>query len=290
MPDQDLLADSAPIARAYAEDHCWHAPGSSERCNWYHGLWQYLRLLEIVSSPEIHSRFFAETLGKLAESGDFKRILIAGTADYAMLEYVVEAYQDHIDSAAITVSDRCPTPLHLCEWYAARRSISIHTQACEAVGLKFQTPFDLLCNHCFLSNISADQRPALLRTWHGLLRPGGLVVTINRIRPAGGQDNAAFSKSQAADFVARAEKAARERRYTIDLPAQTLASMTADYARRIAFDPIRSTDELRQLFESNGFRLEILEPFESDARQQATPSGPTTPSGALYLKIVASRI
>ena len=90
--EDELLRLSAPLAFALARRYC------ASSCRWHHGIWQYLRLLGLVSSAARHQEFFQTELGALArggalpQGGGYRRVLISGAADYAMLEVVAGAY------------------------------------------------------------------------------------------------------------------------------------------------------------------------------------------------------
>ena len=48
---QEPLQESAPLAHAFATDGCGTDPLSGSSCAWYHGTWQYLRMLGIGAAP-----------------------------------------------------------------------------------------------------------------------------------------------------------------------------------------------------------------------------------------------
>src|SRR5690606_34048480 len=74
---EEPLAESAPVARELAARLCRVDPGSGESCAWYHGLWQFLRLMKLVTTPEHHADFYREALGKAAREGESRNVLIA---------------------------------------------------------------------------------------------------------------------------------------------------------------------------------------------------------------------
>src|SRR5688572_27639449 len=111
MSVDEPLAESAPLARKLAPSLCAVDPRTGERCDWQHGLWQTLRLLGLITTPVHHAEFFR---GAFAGLEDGARILVSGTADYAMLAQVIAVSRE----AKITVLDVCGTSVELNRWYA----------------------------------------------------------------------------------------------------------------------------------------------------------------------------
>jgi len=84
------LAESAPLAWAIAPRLCPGDPQSPSACVWYHRVWQYMRLLGVISSIRTNSAFLTRTFDGLALN--HPRVLISGSADYAMLAHLWHAY------------------------------------------------------------------------------------------------------------------------------------------------------------------------------------------------------
>jgi len=55
-PDEPL-AESAPVAWGLAPSLCAGDPASHDSCLWYHRIWQYLRLLDIITSIRTNTTF-----------------------------------------------------------------------------------------------------------------------------------------------------------------------------------------------------------------------------------------
>jgi len=117
LPDQvaEPLVRSADWLGAMAELTCSRSGESS--CAWYHGTWQYLRLLDLVSSPWWHASFFRNAIGRQSAGRSDIRVLISGCADFSTYALV---QGQAADSAKITALDLCPTPLMATSWYARR--------------------------------------------------------------------------------------------------------------------------------------------------------------------------
>jgi hypothetical protein len=79
---QEPLVTTAPIATFLSTFACRGSYLSSEDCSWYHSVWQYLRVLNMVSTPTWHSAFYRDGIAYCA-TRKASRVLISGTADYS---------------------------------------------------------------------------------------------------------------------------------------------------------------------------------------------------------------
>jgi len=285
---EEPLALSAPLARRLAGERC-HADRQRDRsCAWYHGFWQYLRWFDFVTTPRDHADFYRAALAGPVAARQ-RRVLISGTADYAMLAQLLAIYARAGMSPAVTALDICPTPLCLCEWYAERIGTTITTVAQDIRTFRREDAFDLLCTHSFFGRFSPDERPALIARWRNLVRPGGRVVTVNRIRP-GAPDIVQFTSEQAERFAARVRQAAESVREQLDISVAAVMTMADAYIAAKRTHPVRSLDELVRLFETAGFHMEQAAIGTIGARARQAPQGPTMSGGAEYARIVARRI
>src|SRR5262249_11259435 len=113
------IIESAPIAHDVAQRLCIRDPVISETCAWYHGFWQYLRVMGLNKTSVGHGTFFIDTLRSLRPRDATPRVLVSGSADYSMPAHVLFAFAD-AGTVDLTVVDRCETPLYLSRWYAER--------------------------------------------------------------------------------------------------------------------------------------------------------------------------
>src|SRR5688572_12851833 len=127
MEPPEPLADSAPIAWHAAERLCPRAADTADTCFWYHRVWQYLRLLDVISSTRTNSGFMLRTFAEYARRGTHPRCIVTCTADYSMLAHLASAYAGERASLEPTVMDRCPTSLLLNQWYADRHRLALTT-------------------------------------------------------------------------------------------------------------------------------------------------------------------
>jgi len=292
-PDEPL-AVSAPLARTWSRTLCTD-------CGWYHGLWQYLRLFDIASTPPRHAAFYREALGALSAAGH-RRVLIAGSADYAMLALVLWACGKTVD---VTALDRCETPLALCRWYADRTGATIATTRAdlmrdggapepafalrataglpaEALAKAGEGRFDAICTHSLLGRFAPAERPVLAASLRRRLREGGKLVTVNRIAPRSAAETVGFGPEEARAFRDRVVAAARARP-DLMLDPDALAADAELYARRYRSHPVHARDELLEIFSGAGFRIERVD----WTGMQGRAGGPSTNQQAEYAHLVA---
>ena len=285
-PEQrTLLRLSAPLALATAAHTCRVDPRTRETCSWYHGPWQYFRLFGVVGDPLMHATMFAPVLLASARDGRHPRVLICGGADYAVLDLVHAAYAQMSATLAVSMIDVCPTPLRLCEWYAHTRGFTLTTEVGDILAFDDRAAYDLICTHAFLGYFDAAERVLLARRWHALLRPGGRLITVQRLRP-GQVGTARFSVAQTTAFHAQVLAAAERE---TDLGARTAAdfgAMADAFSARFHSHPLQSRDEIDALLSDAGFHFETLAVHASETASEAAPS---LPGGALYAQVVAVR-
>ncbi len=280
LPDEGL-EEAARLARAQAPALCRRDAATGTACDWHHGLWPTLRLLGLVTAPALHGDFLRAALAGIA--GGRPRVLLSGAADHALLAQVLAAFGAR--APEVTVLDICATPLLLNRWYAERAGANIATVRSDVLDFSGQESFDVVCTHAFLGNFDAAQRTALAAKWHALLRPGGKVVTVNRLRPGHEAQWIAFSVEQVWAYRARVEDAAQAR--ALQVPRLGKAAET--YASRQTIFPLGSAAELRALFEGAGFDIEQLTVSTLPAAVREQPSAPTVPSRDSYALLIAVR-
>lgn len=188
---RELLVESAPLSEMWARTECCPKPKGGmeewakenrlepESCAWYHGTWQYLRLLDMVAVPHWHRDFYNHTLGGILKQKPHANVLISAAADWGMLASLHEAMQIGGATPNIVVYDICKTPLKSCQWYADRHHFSIKTRCANIITDQIsEAPFDLIVTDEFLSVLRAEYKPLIANRWKELLKPGGSVVTV----------------------------------------------------------------------------------------------------------------
>jgi hypothetical protein len=287
MPEEPL-AESAGLAWKLAPELCWRDPRSGERCAWYHGVWQLLRWLGLITSVRTNAEFFVRAFMELARRGGFRRVLVCGTADYGMLAHVLHGFRSAGVEPEVTVLDRCETPLVLCRWYAARAGAAVETFRSDVLDWAPPRTFDVVCNHSFLGPFPAEARPELAARWRAWLRPGGALVTEQTVKPAHPDRPNRFSPAEAEAFVARAVGEARRREAELPLPIADFERAVRLYTDRRVRTPVRSPEELLAPLRAAGFVLAQSESGGERERAIDRPAGPASP-GSYRLRIVAVR-
>jgi SAM-dependent methyltransferase len=270
--DAELL-ESALLAHGWAPGLCQHDTGAPS-CAWYHGAWQVLRMLGLMSTSGVNAAHYAAELARSRRDPSFRRVLITGSADYSMLKLIADGRDPSDAPLTYVVLDRCATPLRICEWYGQRHGLHVETLHQDVLDPLPEGAFDGVYTHAFMGNFNDSDRQRLVRQWSRVLRPGGRVVTVQRVRDDYPGDIVRFSESEAEMFVARVAELAPGL-----LPPEAaeldVVSMAREYARRFWALPVRSADRLRALFEDAHFRLDR---FERSA--PVGPAGVTGPSVA----------
>lgn len=253
----ELLFESAPLARAWARELCGGG-GDATGCTGYHAVRQYWRILELVTCAS-HHVFYDGRIRDLAVDDAMRDVLISGCADYAQLAQILAAYGGAGIEPRITVVDRCRTPLALCRWYAEREGLAIDTCCCDIREYHPSRRFDLVCTHSFLSWFPPTRRREVADTWHELLRPGGVVLTVDRIRPPADspETRVCSDKCETDDFCAMVLERATRLRDRLDVPPETLVDWARQYRQQKYSYGVRSPSALREDFERAGFEVEI---------------------------------
>lgn len=251
-----IIAESLPLARQWSLESCWHDPVTDESCSWYHGNWQILRLIGVVSTLTHHASLFIEALRPLIARGECKRVFLSGSADYGLLAVVLDAFSGTGVEPEITVVDRCSTPLRLCRWYARRFGCSIETVECDLAAFRSDAAYDLICVHSLLSCVPVEFHEKIVSTWYSLLRPGGVLMMANTIYPAIAGTRTHFTPEDILFYRQRVASAAPQCSHPAALPsAEELDQMAENFASRMVASVIGSREQLTGLLETGGFEL-----------------------------------
>lgn len=284
---EELLLESTRLANRIAQASCHVEPETGESCAWYHGFLPSLRLLGLVATPAHHRDFFVSALGLPSRAGQSPRILVSGAADHYMLAQVWRGCRQHGLTPRITVVDLCETPLALNRWYAERMDFTIETQRADLLDYDAPGAFDFICTHSLLGRFSQEQRPQLMAGWLRLAAPGGRVVTVNRVRVEAGRQRVGFESGHAQTLHATVLEKARRMSGQLDQTPETLAERTDAYSERHRVHPVKSREEMENLFRSAGFGIEQLSMLQAGSAKDAAVSGPTLLDGSHYACIVA---
>jgi hypothetical protein len=237
----------------------------------------------VVSSPAWHREFYGKALRYALEGARSRpHVVISGTADFSMLEQVVNvarSVSSDAPSVDITVVDRCETPLAACEWYAAEEKIEIKVRRTDILEAhRFVESCTLIVTDAFLTRFDREQCAAVINAWHALLDIGGSVVTTVRLHDRG--ETLRDPTADQADFVVRVEKLVGEQQSVIFSDPARIADAARIYAARMHSSDLGDEVEIVKLFESNG--------FEVVWQERAQVAGELHPVD--YLRIVAKKL
>ena len=189
---RDMLIERAPLMDKWSKTECkpkdvggmeeWAKTHKGdlqvESCDWYHGTWQYLRLLDMVATPPWYT-FYNEKLSAILRRKPDANVLISAAADFGMAATLIDAIKTAGTKPTVTLYDICNTPLLATQWYAKRKGIKIETVR-DNIITSPEMPlhsYDLIVTDEFLTVLKAEYKPSIVERWRDLLRPGGSVVT-----------------------------------------------------------------------------------------------------------------
>lgn len=283
-PDEPL-AESAPVAWLLAPALCAGDPASPDSCLWYHRIWQYLRLLDIITSIRTNTAFLLATLERLAPA--HPRVLISGSADYAMLAHLREAFGSR--PLDVTIVDLCATSVRLNQWYADRYGIALTPVCGDALAVHAERPFDLVCTHNFVGRFDTASRQRLVDRWYAVLRPGGVVVTTQRVRPGERARRASYSEEEARALADRVAAAATAYPGPLGAAVSELREVAYQYAIRKGSYVIESPSEIVSPFERAGFDVSLADEGGGPAERQADRPSSTAGVDTYRMRLVATR-
>ncbi len=243
--------------------------------------------MNLNTSPARFAEFYRAALALAIADNAAPRILLSGAADFEMLAQVASACATCGTAPDLTLIDLCETPLAQSRWYAERCHVPLTTQRTNVLDFAVARPFEVICSDSFLGQFSPQARERLIARWASLLRPGGTVITVNRLRPdADPNRRVGFSAEQARAFVTTVEEAARGLPASMRPEPAELAHCAARYAATQGAWPVRSAAEIEALFARGGFEVTRLEaaPIAGDDERATAP---TLAGGAAYARVVA---
>jgi hypothetical protein len=276
-PDHESLMEpllqSADSMAAVAKMTCQKSFYGEDTCAWFHAAWQYLRIFDMVSSPDWHSEFYLEAIAsalrpfKIVESQRQPMVLVTGAADYSMLAYVLEAADRAKVAVDVSVLDRCRTPLIACEWYARYRnahedhqnkvSIRVHEMDVLSAHSKLSAQYALITADAYLTRFEPSDAEKVVRIWHHLLQPGGTVVSTVRLHPLDAPRGALLD--EVSDFTLRAQAAAERWQLYLKTGVEELTAAARQYAVSMRSYDLGDANAVLKLFSTAGFEIEHCE-------------------------------
>lgn len=254
-----------------------------ENCDWYHGIWPYLRLLNIGNSSFDEKEFFVENINKVLSVKENLEILISGTADHGMLQAILEYWPKNINYPSITVVDICQTTLEVNKKYGDYLNLDIKTIKSNILEFCEFEKFDLIITHAFLGYFNSNQRKTLIKNWFNSLKNGGKLLTINRIRENMNEDiPIKFTDDQTIKLIDQIKNSTSISK-KFEINQNLLMEKAYEYSKNKMTYPISSANSLKELFINNGFAIEFFETYgKTDLN-----CGPTTKGNSIRSHVVA---
>lgn len=277
------LGAAARLALELAERHCNR---DEIECRWYHASWPVLRALGAVNSPGSDDDFFLRTIAREFDRGA-REVLVSGAADAGVLARVGSCLAGRRD-VRITVLDRCRTPLEHSLLHARQFGFDIDVVQADILDVATSGRFDLICTHSFLTFFSAADRRRLVARWHELLKPGGCVITAQRVRPGEKEEITRFPAEDTERLAGAAERLAETQGAEIGIDAATARALAEGYGLHHHTHLIASAQSLERLFVEAGFYLEELAPPSAERRRMDLSGAPSNAESCRW-RILARR-
>lgn len=146
-------------------------------CDWYHGAWQYMRLLNMVAVPRWYP-FYHEALCEVLHRTPRANVMVSACADLGMLHTLDAAIKETGAEPTIVIYDICKTPLKNSQWYAHRHQLAV-TWVCDNIitAAIEESSFDLVTTDEFLTVLKYPYKPLIVEKWKKILKPDGTLVT-----------------------------------------------------------------------------------------------------------------
>jgi hypothetical protein len=253
----EMLKKSANFSYLVSKRICTGGYNSSSCC-WYHSAWQYLRIIDKVSSPTWHLDFYFDTLIETIKEGS--KILISGTADYSLLALIFESARFLNVKVDLTVTDICDTPLLLCEWYASEMNFSISTIQGNILELKNLGDFDIVITDAFLTRFSKSDKKAIIKKWLSFLTNQGNIITTIRI---GHGIEVKASDVEKEIFI---QDAIREINLYDNIFPESIRDLINDYANNIISYPFDNENDMDELFSNLAMKNIFFHPVAGEFR------------------------
>lgn len=271
---EEYLLGSADLIAGVSEAICSGGHVDSQSCGWYHSAWQYLRLMDVVSTPAWHHDFYLGAFESALEGVDEPNVLISGTADYSLPAYVsfaAEATQD----VSITVIDRCETPLFACKWLAAKRGEKISTIRHDVLE-SLDRKFDLITADAFLTRFDEHSMHTVLANWAQMSHEETRLVTTVRIHEEKSPDSV---EAEIAAYLERVQARSEVWERFLRVSSRELVRIADRYIRRMVSNSAGCPQQVLDRFGSCG--LTVL-----DAERATVPGELRSTE---YLRIVAAK-
>lgn len=173
---REELLQQAADARTLSTQLCKGGLPDSEGCAWYHGAWPILRILDVVSNPYWHYRFFSKHIKNQLPVEERCHALVMGCADVSSAYLLLDECECCLD-----VVDLCATPLSFVDRFASSSGREITTFQADILDHQFEHKYDLIFNDAFLTRFNPNEKIAALSKCRETLKVGGMYLTSIRL-------------------------------------------------------------------------------------------------------------
>ena len=183
---------------------------------------------------------------------------MAGAADSGLLAVCAHAANlclgDASQGVRFIVLDRCPTPLALCDDYAAVNDLTLSVQEIDLVSTLKSYPADIILLHSLLAFIPHRDHEPLLRKLASWLKPQGRIIFSTEVRSPDKREGYKARRSLRAEQIRAAVKSGA---FVVNEPLHVfyarLESVDAERSNH-AFD-FETADEVHDFIVRTGLKL-----------------------------------
>ena len=261
---EEPIEESADLISDKAKELCGHGI-MGEDCTWYHSVWQYLRLMNLVSTPAWHDEFYQQAFYEAFKKKNECKVLVSGTADYSILAYILYVAKQAKCNVAVDVLDTCKTPLFACEWFAKREGVKINTINKSIFDYSPSKKYDVVCSDAFLTRFKKAEAKEVIEKWKSLLRIGGQIITTVRVYDSSSKLSKEEKEMKVNEFVEKAKERSAKIQDRIQFSPNKIGEMAHAYATRMKSNNLGNEKSVVSLFDGmeNKYKVNtVLGEFE----------------------------
>ena len=287
----EFLADAAQQTRQSADELCCDESNEHSSCRLYHRAWTTLRLIGLISGARTDHHFFHEQFSSFAKLEPHARVLIAGTADHAMLYMLLRAFRESLAEPVVTIADRCATTLAVNSWYAEQIDARVKTYQTDLHNMEWiPQSYDLVTTHSIFSFFKPQEFTSVLSVLGQKVKIGGKLIFAQGISPDSPTGSRIrFSKLEADRFKQRAIECFSSCGETYGLNEALVQALAHGFAINKNICAIASSKDLLAPIENAGFRLDEVHEYERLPTTYSS-SAPSQHERSLSLRVVATKI
>ena len=268
-----------PLGR-WTEDLHWQALRSIELGNalckcegYYHSIWSLLRAVGVVRGVKTEQPLLESVLAPHLNND--AKFLIAGSADPGLFASIGRISGPN--SPAITIIDKCRTPLELIQEFADMKGAACRILQNDIFELDGSERWGKILLHYTMDFVEPGQRRKFLERLMISLEPGGRLICVAKTNQRGAATKGEKLESA---FLANAKNAISKSSFKPILENRNFERMLQDYGKAATVRRLRmiAAEELKDLFDSSGFS--IVE--EHTAQRENIIRGDPDASGSVF--------